>query len=263
MTWVCRTQFNYATQAVAATPTDPVFSSVSLLLHGNGVDGGTSFVDSSSAGRSITRIGSTTTSTAAVKYGSASLLHVAASTCGLSIASTVDGALQCFATTAGRDFRSTVECWFKTSTTTANQTILCNMSGPFLDSSWSILMSNSYAGSVEFWLQHYSVGAAMFKTSVTNYADGNWHHVAVTKDASQLCRMFVDGNLIGSATAPSLSVQNAAPITVGYDANYGRYFNGNIDDVRITQSNAASGGTSAACRYTAAFTPPTAQFPDA
>lgn len=51
---------------------DPYFSSVVLLLHCDGSNGGTTFTDHSSAARTLTASGNTNTSTAQYKFGTAS-----------------------------------------------------------------------------------------------------------------------------------------------------------------------------------------------
>lgn len=54
--------------------TDPDYSSVDLLLHGNGPNGGTSFPDSGPAARSVTSTGSNTTSTLQSIFNGSSIL---------------------------------------------------------------------------------------------------------------------------------------------------------------------------------------------
>ena len=131
-----------------------------------------------------------------------------------------------------------------------------------------------------------SVGRTIIGT--TNVADGNWHHIAVTKSGSTI-RVFVDGNIDATATdapagsiaynpARSLSTRtpnapvfptntwdNEPYIVLGAEKHdYDQYVNnlppqylsysGFLDELRISDI----------VRYTAAFTPPTAPFtPDA
>lgn len=256
MTWVCRTQFNYATAAPVVT-TDPQFANVTLLVHGNGSNGGTVFTDSSSYNLTATRVGLTTTDTGTLKYGTASLKFVTASSCGITFPNT--GILTpIFADVTTHVRNSTLELWFKTTSTTANQTIIAANNGAFNSGAWTILMSNAYAGSVEFWFRDFSPGAPLLKTTSTNYADGNWHFLVVTKSVAAGYTLWIDGvsiannNLAGGFSSPT------APLAIGHDTTFGRYFDGWIDDIRLTTSNSDSG----ACRYTTAFTPPTAQFPD-
>lgn len=106
--------------------------------------------------------------------------------------------------------------------------------------------------------------------STSNVADGNWHHIAVTRNAtSGLMRIFVDGILERQAVGPTgdvsyrdgraTSYPNSDPYLVlgaeKHDAgpSYPSY-NGWLDEFRISTIE----------RYTADFTPPIAPFsPDA
>lgn len=122
----------------------------------------------------------------------------------------------------------------------------------------------------------------------TNVADGNWHHIAVTKSGSSI-RIFVDGALDASANNapsgslaynPSRSLSTRTPNPPAFPTNtwdnepyivlgaekhdYDQYANlsppqylsysGFLDELRISN----------VVRYTTAFTPPAAPFtPDA
>lgn len=78
---------------------------------------------------------------------------------------------------------------------------------------------------------------------------GTWYHLAASRSGSTL-RTFVDGQLKGSATVTT-DYTLAQPLTVGCETAEGAWFNGYIDDLRITKGVA---------RYTADFTPPTSAF---
>jgi hypothetical protein len=83
---------------------------------------------------------------------------------------------------------------------------------------------------------------------------GTWYHIAVCKSGSST-KMFVNGNQSGSTytdTNTYVAGANRPRIGSGGDVA-GNYFNGYIDDLRITRGYA---------RYTANFTPPTSQFFD-
>jgi cytochrome oxidase assembly protein ShyY1 len=73
-------------------------------------------------------------------------------------------------------------------------------------------------------------------SSGQSIADGAWHHVAFTADASG-GKIYIDGILRGTATwtgAPGIPT-NTAPVSIGfYSGAVGtEYFEGNIDEVRI------------------------------
>ena len=74
--WTLREQLRYQRDGVwpISQSSTVNFSDVSLLLHGNGQNGGTVFTDSSLNNFTLTRAGNTITSTAQFKYGTASIL---------------------------------------------------------------------------------------------------------------------------------------------------------------------------------------------
>jgi hypothetical protein len=82
-----------------------------------------------------------------------------------------------------------------------------------------------------------------------------WYHIALTRSGTDT-KLFVDGTQAGSTYTDSTTYTNATnrPL-IGVDSASGNtnYFNGFIDDLRITKGVA---------RYTSAFTPPTAALPD-
>jgi hypothetical protein len=70
-------------------------------------------------------------------------------------------------------------------------------------------------------------------TSTTVITDGNWHHVAGTFDGTSL-KLYIDG-VLESQVAATGSINNSSfPVYIGNNSDYlVRFFNGNIDDVRI------------------------------
>jgi hypothetical protein len=78
-----------------------------------------------------------------------------------------------------------------------------------------------------------------------------WQHVAVTRAGTSL-RLFVDGLQMGATQSSSTDfVDNQ--LKIGYYFSNGFNLDGRLDEFRITKGVA---------RYTSAFTPPTAAFPD-
>lgn len=85
------------------------------------------------------------------------------------------------------------------------------------------------------------------------FALGRWYHAACTYDGATL-RVFVDGQLSGSKAVTGKVFQTTAPFRIGTGEASGDFFNGLIDEVRLSN----------VVRYTAAFACPTAPFaPDA
>jgi hypothetical protein len=94
-------------------------------------------------------------------------------------------------------------------------------------------------------------------TAAWSPSTNTWYHFAATRSANSY-RVFIDGSQIGSTE----TFTNATTIVNASDPNFSigtaqtvasSDFQGFIDDLRITKGVA---------RYTAAFTPPTAAFPN-
>ena len=64
-------------------------------------------------------------------------------------------------------------------------------------------------------------------------------------------KLFIGGNLDGSATKSGTPSSATYPLIIGQ--SYNKAITGSLDDLRITKGYA---------RYTANFTPPTTEFPD-
>jgi hypothetical protein len=91
-------------------------------------------------------------------------------------------------------------------------------------------------------------------TTTTALMANTWYHIAVVRAGTGTNQtvIYIDG--VSSATGTSASNFNQTnPMYIGADRTGGSALNGYIDDLRITKGFA---------RYTAAFTPPTAAFPD-
>ena len=208
---------------------DPHFSSVSLLLHGDGTSGSTTFTDNSPTPKTLT-LGSSpvTLSTAVKKYGSSSMYvfggHLNAPT--------------------GVDFEFpddlTVEGWFYF--VNSNDHGLFGFGSSQNDanggSAWVL------GGSITFyWAQ----GVRISGPAITL---NSWTHIAVTRSGG-VWRMFVNGVVDGSYTN-AVNV-NEGIFKIGANSLVNGKLSGYIDDFRVTKGVA---------RYTANFTPPTAAFPD-
>ena len=225
-----------ASQA-AAPATDEYFSDVSLLLYGDGTNGSTAIVDSSSNGHAITVNGDAQISTAQSKFGGASIKF--------------DGndSVEVPSTTAlsfgTGDF--TIECWayfnsLPSSMTVANfdgggayasiffahlPTLNCYISGN--GTSWNVLAGNSLG----------------------TPSTGVWHHLALVREGN-FYKGFLDGVLGFSVNNSSSPYGTSALARIGNaSASLSQGIDGYIDDFRITKGVA---------RYTANFTPPTASF---
>jgi hypothetical protein len=212
-------------------PTDPFFQQVSLLLHMNGTNGGTAFLDNSPFPSAIQVFGGATTSTAQVKFGTASYLGVT----GGYLTTTTNNPFA-FGTA---DY--TIECWIRTTSFAAQQNILyianITASGFVINTSGQIVFilgSNNRIVSSAISLNQ-------------------WVHFAQTRQTS-ITRMFINGVAQATTYNDATNYTAAGNLWIIGASGAAGPIVGNIDDLRITKN---------ICRYTANFTPPIAQFPDA
>jgi len=83
----------------------------------------------------------------------------------------------------------------------------------------------------------------------TNTISNNaWNHVAVSRDSSNVLRIFINGVQGYSATVTTNYTINAGGLRIGYDVGANRYWFGYLSNVRVVKGTAV---------YTADFTPPT------
>jgi hypothetical protein len=216
------------------TPVDPQFTSVSLLLHGNGTNGSTTITDSSPSPKTVTAFGNAQISTAQGKFGEASIAFDGAGDY-LSIPSNVDFAF------AGD---ATIEAWFRTSSIASIQHIYGQTTGL---SGLVIYINTGGIIGVQ-------TGTLAYRETSAIVTVDTWHFLSITK-SSNTYRVWLNGierSYSGQAgTMLSTIPQNA--LNIGATATGTSGFNGYIDDFRVTKGVA---------RYTANFTPPTAPFPD-
>jgi hypothetical protein len=138
-----------------------------------------------------------------------------------------------------------IEMWINTTTTSVSGGASRTMWGTSSASYQGQMYLEIGTGKVVFG----NTGSTFIKGS-KNVADGAWHHIAVCRNGTT-CRLFVDGVQDASGTN---SVNYDAQVTyVGAFGPSDGYFNGYIDDLRITKGYA---------RYIGNFTPPIARFPN-
>jgi hypothetical protein len=221
---------------------DPYGDKVSLLMHMDGTNNSTTFIDSSSYNRNITVNGPAKLSSSQSMFGGTSVAFDA-DTSYLRVASGSDFAFP-------SDF--TIECWvYFTNSSRGYQGIIGAHSGSdqtgwvlYLETN-NILTFNSGAGSG--W-----TGAVSSGETIT---PNEWHHIAVSRSGSSL-RIFIDGTLKGTITS-NVNIASGSVIDIGdYTClnQYGYNFtmSGYIDELRITKGIA---------RYTSTFSIPTEAFP--
>jgi len=210
---------------------DPNFASVSLLLHLDGADGGTTFTDNSNNVFTMTRGGNAELDTAVAKFGTAAVIW--------------DGTGDFLRTPSDVDFTFgtgdfTIEFWsyFNSSFNTGAAAILMSI-GAFRN---IMYISNTLRFRTDSGTNLITGGALSLST---------WYHIALTKSGNDH-KLFIDGTQTGS-TYTNTSSYTADRITFGANNTGGSNYLGSMDEIRVTTGVA---------RYTANFTAPTQAFPD-
>lgn len=230
--------------APAAASGDPLWSSVALLMHMDGANNSTTFVDSSSNNATCTAAGNAKVSTAVVKYGTGACWINAGTGDRVSVADKVAGQFNLTG-----DF--TVEAWVYPTAAASYRTIITRYNAA--NNAWIMRFDgNASALTSLAWYGGQATGA--YYNFNATIALNQWHHVAVCRSGSSV-RGFLNGTQIGATQTNSGTMTGGtAGNLVGSSDQSGFQFPfaGYIDDLRVTL----------AARYTAAFTPDTQAFPD-
>lgn len=229
---------------------DPYWSSVVLLLHGEGANGSTTITDSSSLNNSLTAVGNCNISTSQFKFGNASILFDGT---GDYINVANPSTNPNFDLSNG-DF--TIEAFVRPIATGPMLIYgsLNNLNGN--GQLWFVVNATfSGGGLLQFGYNTTALGSGINAIRGTGtLTTSTWTHVAVCRSGANL-RLFAGGvqqgitfNISTSTIFPFNAVTRIGQTLNG--VTYG--MNGNIDEFRMTK----------AARYTSNFTPPTAPFPD-
>ncbi len=215
----------------SSTPADPYYGYTSLLLHMDGSNASTAFVDSGPNAFTLTRYGTAAISTTQSKFGGASA-YFDGSGARLGLSSTAID----FGT---GDF--TAECWlYIISTPTGAYAQVMGKQVGGVSASWLLYLNTS-----RILLFGWNNTVQLIQSpSALNLSQ--WYHVAVARSGSTI-RMFIDGAQVAS-TAISYTFASSTEFTVGSSSNdfASARLNAYIDDIRITKY----------ARYTSAFAPP-------
>ena len=117
----------------------------------------------------------------------------------------------------------TIEAWIKTTQTTGVQSIINYGNQAIGNSRFGFLNASGIL---------YFVGENNDYYTNTLIADGNWHHVAATYEASTL-KIYIDGALNATVTKVLNTNNNFFNIGASCNPTPGDFFNGSIDEVRV------------------------------
>lgn len=229
--------YDASAHTVIALPVegDPHWQNVVLALHMDGTNGSTTFTDEKR--HAVTVYGNAQISTEQSKFGVASALFDGAGDY-LSIASSTD-----FNYGTG-DF--TIEFWMLAQTLPA--------AGVYA----IIFDSREAAGGTQIALCLYGTTGMILYTAggtritTSSLSVGSLYHVALSRHSSTT-RLFINGSRSGEIYGDTNNYVTA-PLKIGCGYSVADYFNGYIDDLRITKGVA---------RYIHDFTPPSSAFPHA
>ena len=206
-------------------------SNTVLMLHFDGADGSQTAIDSSISAHTMTASDNAQLDTSQKKFGSASAYF--------------DGTQDKFSSVDSADWDYgtgdfTIEGWIRWESSVGNDDFFDRNQG------------------TDYALWHYaplggmlwqSGGANTMARSWSPSAD-TWYHFAIVR-ASSVLKMFVDGTQIGTDAANATDLTYSAAINIGSDAAGNNGLAGWLDEVRVSKGIA---------RYTANFTPQTAEF---
>lgn len=231
-----------AEPAVDTNP-DPYFYNTSLLLHFDESHNSTNIVDSSYLPKTTTTYGNAKISIAKNKFGGSSIYFN-----GSSDYITIPDH-------PGFDFSNedfTIEYWeYRIGTGTSP--VMCRVRTSNGTNPW--LLGYQANGTVQLYMStDYNNGWNMVGgLSMGSVIMNTWTHYAVVRQGNTM-RTYQNGTQIGTATTSLSVLAGQGPVSIGrYADNSTDYFNGYLDDIRITRG---------VCRYPdgTTFTPPTLPF---
>lgn len=219
---------------------DPYWDNVVLLMHMDGANSGTAFLDSKSR-HSLTAVGDAVTTTSDYKFAPSSGDF---STSGSRV--TCSDNITDFSFPTGTAF--TIEFFINKTAYSDTAWVMSLQESGYSIVDWSILVLMS--GALEF-----GISGGSYLDSTSNLSVG-WNHVALVREPSGTLTWFINGVAAGTR---SLNVDIGTGTFINLFAIGDRVtstpppLQGYLDELRITKGVA---------RYTADFTPTPASFPN-
>ncbi|MGJ8697318.1 MAG: LamG domain-containing protein [Verrucomicrobiaceae bacterium] len=127
----------------------------------------------------------------------------------------------------------TVEFWMRSAAPVGGgQELLVDKSHGFGDNTGWFFQTGAGNGVLAFGIGNGSSFPGV--ASVTDLYDNSWHHVAGTYDGNEI-ELFVDGTSQGTLVAGT-SAANTRELEFGRARNGGRFFGGDLDEIRISDT---------------------------
>lgn len=223
-----------------AVDTDPYFSSVELLLHGNGADGSTVFVDSSGSPKTVAPSGNAKISTAQSRFGGSSILLDGTGDY-LTVSPTIDLSVG--------DFCFEYEVYF---TADLTQTpVLTNRGG-----GTGFWISSGYSSGLLrlVWQQWTDYGKYTASAETVTHTLNTWVPICFERIGDVLT-VYSGGVARVTLTTADRPGGGLGVTQIGQDTGApGPTLNGYLDEIRLTKR---TGG-----RYGGAYSPATSEFPN-
>jgi hypothetical protein len=184
-------------------------------------------------------VGSAQVSTSVVKYGTGSLSFNGSS----DYLSAPDSPVY---TLGSGDF--TIEGWFYSASFGSGQFVISQWNSASYGYAFSI------ANSTTIKFEYYSGGSYYNRSyTISTLSTNTWYHIAWVR-SSGTTTVYINGVASGTPTSDNRAITDSTrPLLIGINGDgNNQYFNGYIDDLRITNGYA---------RYTSNFTPPTSALP--
>lgn len=89
-------------------------------------------------------------------------------------------------------------------------------------------------GSVNWWWQTTGPSATRSFSSTGKVAVGQWNHVVIRYTPTQQT-IYINGAVAGQASLSGTPLANSDPLQLGWDQLAGRYFDGDLDELRVYQ----------------------------
>lgn len=144
----------------------------------------------------------------------------------------------------------TVEFWMKSSGSSNHYSTIGTISTSTPNGTWRISNKLNTAHGL-FFMTHDGSVYTDHTLSSTNYNDNTWHHIAVVRESGTI-RGYVDGDFVGSASSSVDFETDTNNLIVGGEYVTPSFYDGYLDDIRITKGKALYTGTSGS----GDFTPP-------
>ena len=215
-------------------PVDGDFDNVSLLLKGEGTNGSTTILDSSSNNLSVTAVDNAQISTAVnTPFGTGDGVLA------------FDGTGDYLTTTGTADGTSdvTIECWvYPTDSALIYRAVVDTRDAAPADTGFGVFQ---YGRAIEVYGNGLKVS-----TPVNVLTINTWQHIGLVRK-NGICQIYLNGNASGSSSAYTNNLTSSA-VTIGSSVTAVFPYIGYISNLRITKGVA---------RYTENFDVPTAPFP--